>query len=64
MSEGPRGMNPEPEGDKIEELAKEIRRLIESNRQFLARVNDEEFGDEDDAAEPETDEDAEDYEEL
>jgi hypothetical protein len=61
----------EPEGDEVEELAKEIRRLIESNRLFLERVNDEEYEDEDededsdpgsrqDAGEAESD----DYEEL
>jgi len=56
----------EPEGDDVEELAKEIRRLIESNRLFLERVNDDEYEDEDEeenpAAEPESGEDE--YEEL
>ena len=58
-------MTQEPEGDDVEELAKEIRRLIESNRAFLERVNDEEYEDEDaetDESEPEPG--AEDYEEL
>ena len=64
MSGEPGGVTPEPEAGEIEELAKEIRRLIESNRQFLERVNDEDFDDEDEAAEPEPGEDVEDYEEL
>lgn len=34
------------EGDDLEELTKEIRRLIESNRVFLERVSDEEYEDE------------------
>jgi len=53
-------------GDEIEELTKEIRKLIESNKQFLARVNDEDFDDEDeaDAEEGEADSDDEDFEEL
>ena len=60
-------MTEEPEGDEIAELAKEIRRLIESNRQFLERVNDEEYDDEESPeSEPESGRDAEgeDYEEL
>ena len=57
-------MTLEPEGDEVEELAKEIRKLIESNRLFLERVNDEEYEDEeaDPSAEPQPE--AEDYEEL
>ena len=60
-------MTQEPEGDEVELLAKEIRRLIESNRLFLERVNDDEYEDEDEeeerpAAEPESGEDE--YEEL
>jgi len=54
----------EPEGDEIEELAKEIRRLIESNRQFLERVNDEDYDDEEESPEPEAEPEVEDYEEL
>lgn len=59
-------MTVEPEGDEIEELAKEIRRLIESNRQFLDRVNDEDFDDEEPAEDTETEGegDPEDFEEL
>lgn len=61
-------MTQEVEGDEVEELAKEIRRLIESNKQFLARVNDEDYDDEDEAeAGEESDTDAdedEDFEEL
>ena len=41
-------MSQEPEADEVEELAREIRRLIEGNRLFLERVNDEEYEDEDD----------------
>ena len=57
------------EGDDLEELAKEIRRLIESNRLFLERVTDEEYEDEDEEAEAEAEadpdsEEYEDYEEL
>ena len=57
-------MTLEPEGDDVEELAKEIRRLIESNRVFLERVNDEDYEDDegDPGAEPEPG--AEEYEEL
>ena len=57
-------MTVEPEGDEIEELAKEIRRLIESNRQFLERVNDEDYDDEEESPEPEAEPEVEDYEEL
>jgi hypothetical protein len=56
------------EDDDLEELASEIRRLIASNKAFLDRVNDEECevdGDDDDEADdPESEEGAEDYEEL
>jgi len=55
-------VTPEPEADEVEELAKAIRRLIESNRLFLERVNDEQYEDED--AEPGSEPVAEDYEEL
>jgi hypothetical protein len=41
------------ESDDLEELTREIRRLIESNRLFLARVGDDEY--EDEAGEPEPD---------
>jgi Sec-independent protein translocase protein TatA len=56
-------------GDDVEELTKEIRKLIESNKQFLDRVNDEEYEDEDEDPEADTTsesgaEDEEDYEEL
>jgi len=59
-------MTQEVEGDEVEELAKEIRKLIESNKQFLERVYDEEYDDDDDEAEeaPAEDEDSEDFEEL
>ena len=62
-------MTLEPEGDEVEELAKEIRRIIESNRIFLERVNDEEYEDEDDDSDPGSQQDtgegeSEDYEEL
>ena len=58
-------MSQEPEADEVEELAREIRRLIEGNRLFLERVNDEEYEDEDDeesGGEPEPG--SEEYEEL
>ena len=35
------------ENDDLEELANEIRKLIESNKAFLERVVDEEYEDED-----------------
>lgn len=53
------------EHDDLDELAGEIRRLIESNKVFLERVNDEDYEDEDEAdsdAEPESE--PEDFEEL
>lgn len=55
-----------PENDDLNELASEIRRLIESNRVFLERVSDEAYEDEEEGegegeeAEPAPD----DYEEL
>ena len=58
-------MTQEPEGDEVEELAREIRRLIESNRIFLERVNDDEYEDDDEEPEAGTEaETEEDYEEL
>jgi len=54
------------EHDDLDELANEIRRLIESNKDFLERVNDEDYEDEEEAdsdPEPESD-DTEDFEEL
>ena len=57
------------EHDDLDELAGEIRRLIESNKVFLERVNDEDYEDEDEdeadsdqEAEPESDPEA--FEEL
>lgn len=55
------------EHDDLDVLAGEIRRLIESNKVFLERVNDEDYEDEDEAdsdqeAEPESDPEA--FEEL
>lgn len=55
------------EHDDLEELTNEIRRLIESNKQFLERVNDEEYADEDedgDGDESGTEPGPEDFEEL
>ncbi|GAW68927.1 hypothetical protein GPEL0_01f5494 [Geoanaerobacter pelophilus] len=51
--------------DDLDELANEVRRLIESNKAFLERVTDEDYDDEEEA-ELATDEaeDPEDYEEL
>jgi hypothetical protein len=51
------------ENDDLEELTNEIRRLIESNKDFLERVNDEEY-EEDEAAESGPDPEPEDFEEL
>lgn len=48
-----------PEWEDLEGLTAEIRRVIEGNRQFLERVNDEEFPDEE-GDEPELEE----FEEL
>jgi len=51
--------------EDLDELAGEIRRLIESNKEFLKRVVDEEYDDEDELDEDgEAPEDAEDFEEL
>jgi hypothetical protein len=52
--------------DDLDELADEVRRLIESNKAFLERVTDEDYDDEEEA-EPATEEggeEPEDYEEL
>lgn len=59
-------MTQEPEGDEVEELAKEIRRLIESNRLFLERVNDDEYEEEGEEENPAADPEpgADEYEEL
>jgi hypothetical protein len=56
----------EPEGDEVEELAREIRKIIESNRIFLERVNDEDYEDEDEesGSGKESEPVPEDYEEL
>jgi len=53
------------ESDDLEELTNEVRRLIESNRVFLERVNDEDYEDEDEAeSDPEPTAAPDDYEEL
>jgi len=53
------------ESDDLEELTSEVRRLIESNRVFLERVNDEDYEDEDEAESgPEPASGPDDYEEL
>ena len=39
------------EDDDLEGLAAEIRRLIESNRQFLERVDDEDFAEDEESEE-------------
>ncbi|WP_224983446.1 hypothetical protein [Geomonas agri] len=53
------------EHEDLDELAGEIRRLIESNKEFLKRVVEEDYDDEDEAdGEEETPEDPEDFEEL
>ena len=57
-------MTQEPEGDEVQELAKEIRRLIESNKLFLQRMNDEEYEDDDEDPGPEPEAESGDYEEL
>jgi hypothetical protein len=54
----------EPEADEVEELTREIRRLIESNRLFLDRVNDEEYDDEDEDPGVASEAESEEYEEL
>lgn len=51
--------------DDLDELANEVRRLIESNKAFLERVTDEDYDDEEEAEPaPEEGEEPEDYEEL
>uniref|UniRef100_C6E5G0 Uncharacterized protein n=1 Tax=Geobacter sp. (strain M21) TaxID=443144 RepID=C6E5G0_GEOSM len=52
--------------DDLDELANEVRRLIESNKAFLERVTDEDYDDEEEAeaATEEGAEEPEDYEEL
>lgn len=50
------------ENDDLEELANEIRRLIESNREFLERAGDEDYEDEEGDSAPE--QGAEEFEEL
>jgi hypothetical protein len=55
------------ENDDLEELGKEIRRLIESNKAFLDRVGDEGYEDtEEDGEQPDpgAELDDDDYEEL
>ena len=53
------------EHEDLDELAGEIRRLIESNKEFLKRVVEEDYDDGDEAdGEEETPEDPEDFEEL
>lgn len=52
------------ESDDLEELTKEIRKLIESNRLFLERVGDEEYDEEEEEAGPEPAAAPDDYEEL
>jgi hypothetical protein len=58
------------ENDDLQELTNEIRRLIDSNRQFLERVSDEEYDDDEDAEEltlepeQEGEGEGEDFEEL
>ncbi|GFO66245.1 hypothetical protein M1B72_03650 [Geomonas paludis] len=53
------------EHEDLDELAGEIRRLIESNKEFLKRVVEEDYDDEDEVdGEEETPEDPEDFEEL
>ncbi|MBJ6752144.1 hypothetical protein [Geomonas anaerohicana] len=53
------------EHEDLDELAGEIRRLIESNKEFLKRVVEEDYDDEDEAdGEEETPEDPEEFEEL
>ena len=52
------------EGDELQELASEIRRLIESNKAFLERVSDEAYEDEDEGGEPVPEPAPDDFEEL
>ena len=50
--------------DDLEELTNEIRRLIESNKQFLERVGDEEYEDGEEEADSGPEPGPDDYEEL
>lgn len=55
------------ENEDLEELTSEIRRLIESNKDFLARVNDEDYEDEDEGegeSDQEPEEESDEFEEL
>ncbi|QXE90643.1 hypothetical protein [Geomonas subterranea] len=54
------------EHEDLDELAGEIRRLIESNKEFLKRVVEEDYDDDEEEAddEEENPEDPEDFEEL
>lgn len=52
------------ENDDLEELANEIRRLIESNREFLERAGDEDYEDEDGEGDSAPEQGAEEFEEL
>ena len=55
------------ENDDLEELTKEIRRLIDGNRAFLERVSDESYEDpenEEEPADPAAEPESDDYEEL
>ena len=52
------------ENDDLEELTSEIRRLIASNKDFLERVNDEEYDADEEEEGPVSEEGEEDYEEL
>jgi hypothetical protein len=53
------------EHDDLDELASEVRRLIQGNKEFLQRVLDEDYDEEDESEEePEAEPDAEDFEEL
>ena len=53
-----------PENDDLEELTKEIRRLIDSNKAFLERVSDEAYEDPDNEEEPAAEPEPDDYQEL
>ncbi|MBU5615277.1 hypothetical protein [Geomonas azotofigens] len=53
------------EHEDLDELAGEIRRLIESNKEFLKRVVEEDYDDEEEGdGEEENPEESEDFEEL
>ena len=55
------------ESDDLEELTAEIRKLIETNKAFLERVNDEAYEDPEEEGEPtdpEAGSESDDYEEL